>query len=236
MLKTIFHILILIWTTTWMACSHRPSKVDLMRQEKQSRDSIAYMQAKQNLVYSDSLLQALLPQCDPLLKEFTYDKDEKAEDHGHYVHRLLRTTSNTNRNFLQAYVSDIHQVSLQSYYYGAQPHHQHAVRFSVDEDYVEQQGSNHAFQAEGWHEILTIEGDNALNLLAYISNHGGTRVRVSSLGERSVVYYLTQDEQKALADTYQLAVLMRNIDALERSMHVSTLQIQKYEKKHASCK
>jgi len=236
MAKVLFYPLIAFLCISITACTHRPSKVEIMRQEKQVRDSITYCQAKQNLYYSDSLLQVLLPQTEPLLQKFVYSKHDKAEDHGHYVHRLLQTTSNTQRNFLQAYVSDNRITSVQSYYYGAKPHHQKAVRLSAGEGYVEKEGSNHAFQAEGWHEILTIDGENAIQLLSYLFNHAGERIRVSSMGDLSVVYYLSQNELQALADTYQLAVLMRDIDALERAMHVSNLQIQKYEKKHPNCK
>jgi len=236
MYKYVFYTLLPFFIIFLTACTSRPSKVDIMRQQKQQKDSLVYVQAQQNLSYSDSLLHVLLPQCDPLLQKFVYSKDDKAEDHGHYVHRILQTTHNTNRNFLQAYVSDHRIASVQSYYYGSHQHHQRAIRVSAGEDYVEQQGSNHAFQLEGWHEILTIEGDDALALLAYISNHTGARLRVMSQGEQSVVYYLTPAEQQALADTWQLAVLMRDIDALERAIHVANLQIQKYEKKHPNCK
>jgi len=236
MKKVLFYWLIGLCGISFSSCTHRPSKVEQMRQEKQQRDSLTYVQAKQNLSYSDSLLQVLLPQTEPLLQQFVYSKNEKAEDHGHYVHRLLQTTSNTSRNFLQAYVSDNRVASVQSYYYGSKPHHQRALRLSIADGYMEKEGSNHAFQVEGWHEILTIEGDDAIQLLAYLSNHTGERIRVSSIGDQSVVYYLSEREARALADTYQLAVLMRDIDMLERAIHVASLQIQKYEKKHANCK
>jgi len=236
MYKTLFYSILALVFMCFFSCSHRPSKVEQMRMEKAQKDSIQYVQAKQNLHYSDSLLQVYLPQVDPLMESFVYSKDEKAEDHGHYVHRRLQTTSNTSRNFLQAYVSDNHVTSLQSYYYGQKQHHQHALRIQIGEDYVVKEGSNHAFNAEGWHEILTIEGEDAIQLLSFISSHVNERIKVSSMGDGSVVYYLSDIEKKALSDTYELAVLMHNIDALERAIHVADLQIQKYEKKHINCK
>jgi len=218
------------------SCGHKPSKVDLMRQQKAQKDSISYANAQQNLHYSDSLLQALLVQTDPLMKLFVYSKDEKAEDHGHYVHRLLQTTRNTERNYLQAYISDNRQASVQSYYFGSKKHNQRSVRVSVGEVYVEKEGSNHVFNVEGWHEILTIEGEDALQLLSFISNHEQDRIKVQTRGNQEVVYVLNEAEKQALSETYQLATIMRNIDALERAIHVANLQIQKYEKKQADCK
>jgi len=101
---------------------------------------------------------------------------------------------------------------------------------------VEKEGSNHAFQLEGWHEILTIDGEHAIQLLSFISNHMEDRIYVQCMGEQTVAYVLSASEKKALNDTYQLAVLMRDVDALERAIHVADLQIQKYEKKQLNCK
>lgn len=219
-----------------LACTHRPSKVEMMRQQKAIQDSITYCNAKQNVIYSDSILHALIPQTDTLLRSFVYSKDEKAEDHGHYVHKLLQTTRNAERNFIQAYVMDNYMVRVQSYYYGGHQHGQSAVRFSCGEDYVEKEGSNHVFNAEGWHEILTIEGKDALQLLSLISNHVNDRILVTSIGKQDIRYYLSENERKALHQTYLLAVAMRNINTLERAINVSNRQIEKYEKKHAKAK
>lgn len=218
------------------ACTHHPTKVEIMRQQKAIQDSITYCNAKQNVIYSDSILHALIPQTDTLMQSFVYSKDEKAEDHGHYVHKLLQTTRNAERNFIQAYVMDNYTVRLQSYYYGSQKHEQSAVRFSFGEDYVEKEGSNHSFNAEGWHEILTIEGDDALQLLSLIDNHVNERILVTSIGKQNIRYYLSENERKALRQTYLLAVAMRNINTLERAIDVSNRQIEKYEKKHTKAK
>ncbi|MCQ2348294.1 MAG: hypothetical protein MJZ65_03810 [Paludibacteraceae bacterium] len=221
-----------LWGLTLLSgCTPKPSKVEQMRAEKARKDSITYVQAQQNLHYSDSLLQELLPQVDPLLQSFVYSKEEAYEDHGHYVHRLLQTSSNTSRNYLQAYVTDDRTVSVQSYYYGAAAHQQRAVRATVGEEFVELEGINHAFEAEGQHEILTIEDDDAMQLLFFLTNHEQDRIRITSIGKQSVVYVLTDNERKALADTYRLAILMRNIDVLERAIHVANLQIKKYEQR-----
>ncbi|MCQ2310688.1 MAG: hypothetical protein MJZ64_02945 [Paludibacteraceae bacterium] len=227
-----------LWLTGMLvlsSCTHRPSAVEQMRLEKARKDSLTYVRAQQNMHYSDSVLQLLLPRTDSMLTSFVYSKDEKNEDYGHYVHRLLQTTGNASRNYLQAYVSDNRQTSVQSYYFGSVACRQQTVRVEAGEDFVEEEGSNHAFEAEGWHEILTIDGENANRILAFISSHPEERIRVTALDVRHEArcsYYLSNGEKQALADTYRLAVLMSNIDALERAIHVSDLQIKKYEKKH----
>lgn len=217
---------------TLLSCTHKPSKVELLRLEKQHQDSVEYCQAQQTLRYSDSILQTLLPQSDEQLKLFRYEKNENFEDYGHYVHRLLATGSNTSRNFLQAYVSDNRKTTIQCFYYGAQPQNQLHVRLSVGDLYIEKEGSNHAFEAEGWHEILTVESQDAIDILYFVSSHAQERIRVTMDGKNCVQYYLNQQEKQALTDTYQLAVLMNDIDQLERAIRVASLQIQKFQKHH----
>ena len=76
-------------------------QVDARREAKALQDTIALLEAERTAAYADSVLQTLLPQVDPLLKKFRYEKDERYEDHGQYVSRLLQTTSNTERCFIQ---------------------------------------------------------------------------------------------------------------------------------------
>ena len=215
------------------ACN-KPSKADQMRQAMREKDSLQYVQAMQTRAYSDSLLQVLLPEADPLLKNFQYEKDSAYEDNGHYVHKLLRTDKNTSRNYLQAYVTDDRRLTLQSYYYGPKAMDQHGVRLTFDEGYVEAEGTNHRFEAEGVHEVLTIPEADALRLLEQIASHTESRMQVRLLGKSEQVYYLQQNEKLALADTYRLAVLMSDINTLEHAIRVSDKQIEKYQTKQAS--
>lgn len=228
--KTIFLVLFL----AVVGCRPHPSQVELMRAAKAQKDSVQYAQACQTILYSDSLLQTLLPQVDPLMKAFVYEKDDKAEDHGHYVHRVLRTTSNTQRNFLQAYVRDNKQVSLTSYFYGSHPIHHNHIKLSVGELYLDKEGSLYSFEVEGVHEMLTVENADALQFLQFVAEHASERVLVTAYGASKVTYYLNDTEKNALTQTFQLAVLMSDIDRLERAIHVASLQKAKYEKKQAN--
>lgn len=214
-----------------ISCTRKPSKVEQLRLEKRQKDSLNLVHARQTLVYSDSLLQILLPQTDPLLKTFRYEKNDKVEDHGHYVHKLLQTGSNTSRNFLQAYVSDNRRTTVQSYYFGSRGIGHTAVRLSCDGVFVHKEGSCHSFEAEGIHEITSIQGDDAIELLQFIANNKDKRILVSAEGKQSAKYYLNDKEKQALTDTYQLAVLMNDIFKLEQAIHVSQLQIQKLQKR-----
>ena len=214
-----------------------PKEVAQRRLAKALGDSITYLEAQSTLAYADSMLPPLLEQSDKLLKQFKYEKDEQYEDKGRYVHRLLNTSSNTARNFLQAYVRDDRQTIVKSYYYGSYQVNQQQVTLSAQGEEVRFSGSNHAFEVEGWHEIMTLEDENALQLLNFISAHHSDRVRVHGAGLKPThtwVYYLNDKEKEALSATYQLGFLMKDILRLEQMANTARNQIAHYERKYLS--
>ena len=214
-----------------------PREVTERRLAKALEDSIVYLESKSTKMYADTILPPLLEQVDALLKLFRYEKNDKYEDYGRYVHRLLETGSNTSRNFLQAYVRDDRQTIVKSYYYGAHAVNQQQVTLSAGEEETQFAGSNHSFEAEGWHEIMSFEDAPALELLNFISSHMNERVRIQGQGENNYktwVYYLNDKEKKALSDTYQLGWLMKDILRVEQMLNAADANIQRYEKKYGS--
>lgn len=214
-----------------------PREVAQRRLAKALGDSITYLEAQSTLAYADSMLPPLLEQSDKLLKQFKYEKETQYEDKGRYVHRLLHTNSNTARNFLQAYVRDDRQTIVKSYYYGSYQVNQQQVTLSAQGEEVRFSGSNHAFEVDGWHEIMTLEDENALQLLNFISAHHSDRVRVHGAGlkpNHTWVYYLNDKEKEALSATYQLGFLMKDILRLEQMANTARNQIAHYERKYLS--
>ena len=224
-------VLLVVAAAAFVSCGKKPSKVELMRQAKAAKDSTTLAHAQSTLLYSDSLLKTLLPQADSLLHDFRYEKAEGYEDHGRYVHHLLRTDRNTARNYLQAAVRDDRIAVIQSFCYGEKPIRQQKVRISAGDLYAESTGSNHAFEAEGWHEIMSIQDEEAIRLLQFIAGNADEKLLVTAEGAQKARYYLQKNEKKALVETYRLALVMRDIAALERAMHVADLQVQKHERR-----
>lgn len=219
-----------------------PKCVAQRRLAKDLQDSIAYIEAKRTLAYSDSLLQVLQPQADPLLKKFNYEKQEQYEDNGRYVHKLLTTDRNTDRCYLQVYVTDAYETAVKSYYAGKTTLYQTALELQANEDIARFEGSEHHFDLEHTlphRSIHTFSSERSLELLNFVSSHMQDRIRVNLLGrtaddtETNYVYYLSDTEKTALQDTYQLGFVMGDIKRLEDAIRLSGLQIGKYEKKHS---
>ena len=213
-------------------CGKQPSKAEVRKAEKRQQDSIALAAQERTLAYYDSLQQALAPELDALLPKFKYEKDERYEDKGHYVHRLLRTTSNTARNYIQTYVRDDGQTIVRFFYYGERALGFEKVALSAESLQDTFAGDVHAFEAEGWHETLTIEGDEALRCLHFVDAYRDSRVRVALCGSRSrAVYYLSQNDKDALMETYRLGMAMRDMVEVERRIKLTSIQVEKYQKR-----
>ena len=67
-----------------VACN-RPSRVAAYKAEKHRSDSIHLVEQTTSLGYYQSQLEQLMPVADSLLPFFTYEKNEKYQDHGYYV-------------------------------------------------------------------------------------------------------------------------------------------------------
>lgn len=226
-------------------------QVDARREAKALQDTITLLEAERTAAYADSMLQTLLPQVDPLLKKFRYEKDDKYEDHGQYVSRLLQTTSNTERCFIQAYVGDNRLTRVKSYYCGSAAFTQTAVELclSGDEDCNTWQGAEHHFSVStdseqpassrntnGFHSILTVEGDPAIEMLAFIASQPDAKIRVklhanNAKGQPAspYTYTLSKNDKAALIETLQLATLFHDIHRLEEMLNSSKNTISKLQ-------
>ena len=224
-------VIFVIFAILFASCQPKPSKVEQQRAQKHIQDSIALWQQEQTLRYSDSLLQVLLPKSDSLLKLFRYEKNDRYENHGHYVLPQMRTVIQTQRNFLQAYVSDDMKAIVRSYYYGARYIHHSSVILTADSVSNQFSGEAHIFEADGCHEILALDNGEAVRLLQFVNTFASSRIKVTLSGGGKYVYYLGDKDKQALIETLQLQTMMNDIRQLENQSRQASLQIQKYKKR-----
>ena len=217
-----------------------PKCVAQRRLAKDLQDSVVFIEAQRTLTYSDSLLSTLQQQADPLLKKFAYEKQEQYEDHGRYVHRLLRTDNNLDRCYLQVYITDDYQAMVKSYYAGSSELIQSFIEIQAADDNQQFSGNEHHFTlptSPAYRSILSLPNDRSLELLNFVSSHLEDRIRINLLGPRgsrstNYVYYLSDNEKTAIQDTYRLGILMMDIHKLEEAIRIANLQINKYQKNH----
>ncbi len=229
---------ILIWVIgsllilgTLISCGPKRPSISDLKQQKAAEDSAALAAQQRSLLYYESLRDSLLPVAAELLKKnFVYEKDERYEEHGHYVHRLLRTTSNTTRCYIQTYATDDYQLQVKVYLVGSKPLYPESITLSSGDVHTTQIGSAHSFEAEGWHEMLTLQNQTALEALRFIDGYCSERVLATINGKKGKYkFYLSDRDKQALVDTHQLGQVMRDIHQLETQINQTNIEIQKYE-------
>ena len=64
---------------------HRSSRVDQYKAEKRTQDSVRLEEQVRSMTYYESQLETMGPKADSLLALFSYERNEKYQDHGYYV-------------------------------------------------------------------------------------------------------------------------------------------------------
>ena len=214
-----------------------PRMVDARRQAKALGDTITLWENLRTMAYCDSLLPIKQHQADSIKRLFRYERDEAYEDAGHYVYRALRIEANVDRTYLRAYVDDNADFYLISNFTADYALHHTCVKASVGDTYATTDsidtGSplNHAFDDGGMHwEIVTFRNEVAGNVPVFIAQYAGERIKITLQGGRSrYSFYLTDTDKKALAETYNLWVAMKDVALLQQELRKAQATIRRIE-------
>lgn len=243
-MRKIFFFSLSLASLLLLSCGKDKPSVAEQREARQQHNLQELERQQRSLAYCDSMVQVLQSQVQELMPLFKYEKQDQYEDHGRYVHRLLQTGSNASRNYLQAYSTDAFRLILKGYYVGERPMHLQAIELQADSLTQRFAGSAHPFSVEdvvpGYspttlhYEIITLDEQSATDLLKLIDAYSASRERISLVGKKSSArFYLSDNDKKALIETYRLATLMKDIHRLEQQADQASLQIQKYQNRLA---
>ena len=64
---------------------HRSSRVNQYKAEKRTQDSVRLEEQVRSMTYYESQLETMGSKADSLLALFSYERNEKYQDHGYYV-------------------------------------------------------------------------------------------------------------------------------------------------------
>ena len=92
-------------------------------------------------------------------------------------------------------------------------------------------GHCHAYEAEGNHEILTLNDEDAVNLLKFVAAYNDSQIKVTLSGKGKYTYTIKDKDKAALIETLQLQTVMSDIKKLESQYRQASLQVEKYKKR-----
>ena len=200
------------------------------------QDTIVRRESARNLVYCDSILPIKLHVADSIQKKFRFEKDTVYQDAGNWVYKTQRTENNATRTYLKAYVNEKANLYLISNYCGPKIE-QSAVKVSVGDIFVETAAVNtdspiyFSFNDSGTHwETLTYKNEEDNGIVAFIAQNQTEKIKVTLKGKHDFIYWLDPLDKQAIAATYNLWLVRKDIAQLQNQIKQAQLKNERLNK------
>jgi len=193
---------------------------------RQAADTLMYkvelVESTRSLHFADSILPSQQHHADSLAREFHYEKNSKYEDVGKFTYKT-QTALNVSRTYLKSYVTEKGEMTLMSIYCGA-PIGFSKVKACVNELFAEtfpaQGDSRTTFSNQGqtWGNVSYTDKDiNAVD--AFIAHNQSSKIMITlEGGKRTYSYVMADGDKQAIAKSYYLAEILRNVDRLKKEI------------------
>lgn len=182
-------------------------------------------ECEQNIAFCDSLLPIRLEEVEALKKGFVFEKDTAYNDIGNYIWQTMTVERNVERSYIRCGVNEEGELYMASVYFGGQPIEHTGVKFSTKDGTVAETpsipfdgGLNYRFKDLGnTTEVVTYKGEHckAIASLVYLTD-GKERIKVEYMGGKPYVLYLSDNDKKAIKATYELAMVLGEIHAMQK--------------------
>jgi len=208
-----------------------PLLVDKRRVAAALQDTILRRESARSLAYCDSLLVQKKHEADSIQRNFRLEKNEKYQQFGNLIYKSQQTESNSSRIYLKAYVDENNDFYLISNYFGGKIE-QGSVEVSVNDVYAHtdtissSNAAYHSFNDGGSHwESLTFKNEADRGVAAFIAQNSTFRLKVTLYGKKTYVYFLADSDKKAIAATYHLWIVRKDVDKLQKEIKKASKKI-----------
>ncbi len=216
-----------------------PKSYEVIKKGLQLMRTIEIREAERTIFYSDSLLNVLQAQVEPLTKNFVFEKDSAYQTTGSYIHKTQQIERNIERNYLRTQVDESGKLQIASVYFGRKPIEHHSMRldlkdgvFAQTEEIPYDGGTNYRFTDNGNQtEVVTYTGGRDGGAVDVICLYPKERIKVTYQGKSPYVYYLDEQNKKAIVETAELAKVLSQITTLKQSKTMAERKIELLKKR-----
>lgn len=216
-----------------------PKSYDVIRNGLQLMRTIEVREAERTVAYSDSMLAVLQPQVEPMTKNFIFEKDSDYQKIGSYIHKLQQIEKNVERNYLRSQVDETGKLQIASVYFGKKPIEHTSMRldlkdgvFAQTEEIPYDGGTNYRFVDNGnTTEVVTYTYGRDVGAVDLICLYPAERIKVTYNGKSPYVYYLDDQNKKAIVETANLAKLLSEITTLKQNKALAEKKIAMLKKR-----
>jgi len=201
-----------------------PREVEVLREALTLMRLVEYGESERNMAYCDSLLPVRREEAEKLKKGFRFEKDSLYEDIGNYIWKQQTIEGNVERSYVRCGVDEKGEIYLASVYFGARPLNHTGLKLSLpDGVYAETAsiaydgGMNYRFKDGGrTTEVVTYKGANGLAAIQLACNAPNrARIKAEYTGGTAFSLYLSENDLKIIRATYDLAVVLSDIEAMQ---------------------
>ncbi|MDR2764206.1 MAG: hypothetical protein LBB90_04165 [Tannerella sp.] len=199
-------------------------------------------ESERNIAFCDSLMPVRMEEAGKLKKGFVFEKDSVYEETGNYVWKQQIIERNVERSYVRCGVDEKGEIYLASVYFGKRPINHTGLKLSLpDGTYAETAsipydgGLNYRFKDEGnITEVVTCKDENSLSAIHFVcASAEKARIKVEYTGGTTFSLYLSENDRKAIRATYDLAVVLKDIEFMRREKEKSMKKIRYIDSKLA---
>ncbi|RHJ80642.1 hypothetical protein [Parabacteroides sp. AM08-6] len=210
-----------------------PKEIKVLKAGLTLMRQIEMKEAERNIAFCDSLLPIKQEEMKELQKGFVFEKDSVYDEIGRYVSKLQTIERNIQRCYVRSGVDETGEMYLASVYFGGKPINHTGIKLSTPNDlFVETPsipydgGLNYRFKDMGnITEVVTYKGENCKDAADFIYNNQNERIKVEYTGGKPYILYLADSEKKAIAATYNLAIVLNDINKMTKEKDKSIKKI-----------
>ncbi len=182
-------------------------------------------ECEQNIAYCDSLLPIRIGELDGLKKGFAFEKDTAYDETGNYIWKTMTIEHNVERSYIRCGVNEQGEMYMASVYFGSSPIEHTGLKLSIkDGTFAETPsipydgGVNYRFKDLGnTTEVVTYKGEDCKAVANFVSIvDEKERIKAEYTGKRSYSLYLSDTDKKAIKATYELALVLSEINAMQK--------------------
>lgn len=204
----------------------------LMRQVEQK-------EAQRNLAFCDSLIPIKQQELEELKKVFNFEKDSAYNEIGNYVSKQQTIERNIQRCYIRSGVNEKGEMYLASVYFGGKPINHTGIKLSTPDGLFAETpaipydgGLNYHFKDLGnTTEVVTYQGEKCEDAVKFIHANKGGRIKVEYTGGKPYVLYIADADKKAIASTFELAMVLSDIEQLTKEKEKAIKKLAYLEKK-----
>jgi hypothetical protein len=197
-------------------------------------------ESERNIAYCDSLLPIRRTEVEGLKKGFVFEKDTAYDEIGRYIRQTMTVERNVERSYIRCGVNEEGEMYMASVYFGSQPVGHTGLKLSTKDGSVAETpaipydgGLNYRFKDQGnTTEAVTYKGEHCKTLAALVClTDGKSRIKAEYTGGKPYALYLSDADVKAIRATYELAMTLSEIHALQREKARSEKKISQIDAK-----